>query len=48
MKVLSAIDSAFNAAELAAQGAGVKAPHGILDFSAEQTLRNVGRSPTPA
>lgn len=47
MKVLSAIDSAFNAAELAAQGAGVRAPHGILDFSAEQTLRNVGRIADP-
>lgn len=42
LKVMSAIDSAFNAAELAAGGADVKAPHGILDASAEQTLKNVG------
>lgn len=42
LKVMSAVDSAFNAAELAAGGANVKAPHGILDPSAEKTLRNVG------
>ena len=42
LKVMSAADSAFNAAELAASGAGVQAPHGILDSSVEKTLRNVG------
>ena len=42
LKVISAVDSAFNAAELAVHGASVNAPHGILDGSAEQTLQNVG------
>ena len=42
LKVMSAVDSAFNAAELAVHGVSVKAPHGILDASVEQTLKNVG------
>ena len=42
LKAQSAIDSAFNAAELASSGVGVKAPHGILDPSVEKTLQNVG------
>lgn len=42
LKVMSAVDSAFNAAELAVRGVSVKAPHGILDESVEQTLQNVG------
>jgi len=42
MKVLSAVDSAFSAAELAAAGAAVDAPHGILENSAERTMQNLG------
>ena len=42
MKVISAVDSAFNAAELAVAGAAVDAPHGILEASAEKTLQNLG------
>lgn len=42
MKVISAVDSAFNAAELAVVGAAVDAPHGILEASAEKTLQNLG------
>jgi len=47
LKVLSAIDSAFNAAALSTDRAAVGAPHGILDKSAEQTLQNVGRIAFP-
>lgn len=42
MKVISAVDSAFTAAELAISGAAVTAPHGILASSAEKTLQNLG------
>ena len=42
LKVISAVDSAFTAAELAVSGAAVKAPHGILDASVEKTLQNLG------
>lgn len=42
MKVMSAVDSAFTAAELAIRGSAVKAPHGILDASAEKTMQNLG------
>lgn len=42
LKVLSAVDSAFNAAKLAASGAQVRAPHGILAGTTEETLQNVG------
>ena len=42
MKVMSAVDSAFTAAELAAMGSAVTAPHGILDVCAEQTMQNLG------
>ncbi|MBQ6395889.1 MAG: serine dehydratase subunit alpha family protein [Atopobiaceae bacterium] len=42
LKVASAIDCAFTCAEIAVDGAGVKAPHGILDPSVEKTLQNVG------
>lgn len=42
LKVISAVDSAFTAAELAISGAAVKAPHGILDISPEKTLQNLG------
>ena len=42
LKVISAVDSAFTAAELAICGAAVKAPHGILDISPEQTMQNLG------
>lgn len=47
LKVMGAIDSAFNAAELSLGSAGVKAPHGILDASVEKTLQNVGRIADP-
>lgn len=42
MKVMSAVDSAFTAAELAVRGSAVTAPHGILDVCAEQTMQNLG------
>ena len=42
LKVAGAVDSAFTAAELAADGAQIRAPHGILDVSTEKTLQNVG------
>lgn len=42
LKVISAVDSAFTAAELAISGAAVTAPHGILDPSPEKTLQNLG------
>jgi len=42
MKVMSAVDSAFTAAELAVRGSAVSAPHGILASSAEKTLQNLG------
>lgn len=42
LKVISAVDSAFTAAELAVSGAEVKAPHGILDICPEKTLQNLG------
>ena len=42
LKVAGAVDSAFTAAELAADGAQIRAPHGILDASTEKTLQNVG------
>ena len=42
MKVMSAVDSAFNAAELASAGVGLDAPHGILEASAEKTMQNLG------
>ena len=44
---MSAGDSAVNAAEFAAGHTGVKAPHGILDASLEQTLKNVARIADP-
>lgn len=47
LKVASAVDSAFIAAELAIDGTSVKAPHGILDTTPEQTLQNVGRIADP-
>lgn len=42
MKVISAVDSAFSAAKLGVSGAYVRAPHGIIDMSAERTLQNIG------
>ena len=42
LKVISAVDSAFTAAQLAASGAAVDAPHGILHPCAEITMQNVG------
>ena len=42
MKVMSAVDSAFTAAELAVRGSAVTAPHGILDGRAENTMQNLG------
>ena len=42
LKVISAVDSAFTAAELAIRGSAVTAPHGILASSAEKTLQNLG------
>ncbi len=42
LKVIAAADSAFTAAELAVSGAGVTAPHGILEASAEKTMQNLG------
>lgn len=42
LKVISAVDAAFTAAELAAGGASVDAPHGILEASAEKTMQNLG------
>ena len=42
LKVISAVDSAFTAAELAVSGAAVQAPHGILDLCTEKTLQNLG------
>ncbi len=42
LKVITATDSAFTAAELAVSGAKVSAPHGILEASAEKTMQNLG------
>lgn len=42
LKVASAVDCAFTAAELAVDQAAVRAPHGILETSTEKTLQNVG------
>ena len=42
LKVISAVDSAFTAAELAARGSAVAAPHGILDSCVEKTMQHVG------
>ena len=42
LKVTSAVDAAFTAAELATAGIVVDAPHGILDKSAEKTMQNLG------
>lgn len=47
LKVVSAVDAAFTAATLAANGAAVSAPHGILDASSEQTAKNVGLIAVP-
>lgn len=44
---MNAVDSAVNAAELAAGHTGVKAPHGILSASLEESLKNVGRIADP-
>lgn len=42
LKVISAVDSAFTAAELASRGSAVAAPHGILDSCVEKTMQHVG------
>lgn len=47
LKVASAVDCAFTAAQLSASGAAVSAPHGILNSSAEKTMQNVGLIAVP-
>lgn len=42
LKVASATDCAFTAAELSIDGTGIQAPHGILEPAVEKTLQNVG------
>ena len=47
VKVIAAVDSAFTAAELAASGAAVYAPHGILETLPEKTMQNLGTIADP-
>ncbi len=47
MKGLTAINSAFQASELALQGIHVESIHGILGATAEETMKNMGRIASP-
>ena len=42
LKVITAVDCAYNAAVLSVDNAAVAAPHGLCDHSVEKTLQNVG------
>ena len=42
LKVITAVDCAYNAAVLSVDNAAVSAPHGLCDHSVEKTLQNVG------
>ena len=42
LKVITAVDCAYNAAVLSVGNSAVYAPHGLCDDSVEKTLQNIG------
>lgn len=47
LKVLAAVDAAFNAVTLALSGAGVMPKNGICGYTMEKTVRNIGTIASP-
>lgn len=47
LKVMAAVDAAFNAACLSMDGVGIQAPHGICADTAEKTMHNMGYIAVP-